>query len=69
MKCDFCDNLATVHVTEVKHGKPVDVHACHRCGWQKLGVEIPAEAEPILGISQNVVAKFASWSTVAVWAK
>jgi len=37
MKCDVenCDNEATVHLTEIREGKKVEMHLCERCAAEK----------------------------------
>ncbi len=31
IKCDLCDNPATVHMTEIKNGKKMEKHLCEQC--------------------------------------
>ncbi|MFN4242273.1 MAG: UvrB/UvrC motif-containing protein [Tepidisphaerales bacterium] len=31
MKCERCDNPATVHVTEIRSGKQISIHLCEKC--------------------------------------
>jgi len=31
MKCDKCNNSATVHLTEIKQGKKIEKHLCEQC--------------------------------------
>ncbi len=33
-KCDFCDNPATVHMTEIKGGEKTQMHLCEFCAKQ-----------------------------------
>jgi protein arginine kinase activator len=34
MKCDNCNNQATVHLTEIKGGKKIEKHLCEQCAAQ-----------------------------------
>jgi len=38
MKCDKCNKQATIHLTEVRAGKHVEIHLCEQCAAQ---AEIP----------------------------
>lgn len=31
MKCDNCNNTATVHLTEIRSGKKIEKHLCEKC--------------------------------------
>ncbi|MDR1191305.1 MAG: UvrB/UvrC motif-containing protein [Verrucomicrobiales bacterium] len=31
MKCSFCDNEATCHLTKIVNGKAIEVHVCEHC--------------------------------------
>jgi protein arginine kinase activator len=35
MKCDFCTNEATVHLTEIINGQVVEMHLCETCAKEK----------------------------------
>ena len=37
MKCDNCNKTATVHLTEIKHGKKIEKHLCEQCAAQNEG--------------------------------
>lgn len=36
-KCDFCENPATVHMTEIKSGEKTQMHLCEFCAKQAHG--------------------------------
>jgi protein arginine kinase activator len=38
VKCDKCNKPATVHLTELEHGKPVLKHLCEQCAAQGEGL-------------------------------
>ena len=38
MKCDNCNKMATVHLTEIKNGKKLEKHLCEQCAAQNEGV-------------------------------
>lgn len=42
MKCDLCDNEATVHEVTVRNGVKVERHLCERCA-QGAGVSVPGQ--------------------------
>ena len=42
MKCDNCNNPATVHLTEIKHGKKIEKHLCEQCAAQNEGLPVKA---------------------------
>jgi len=50
MKCDHCENPATVHVTHVANGKVMKAHLCESCS-KKLGVSAPG----VLTVSQTLL--------------
>lgn len=50
MKCDHCDQTATVHVTHVVNGKVMKAHLCEECA-QKMGVSAPG----VLSVSQALL--------------
>ncbi|HUW57682.1 MAG TPA: hypothetical protein VMZ92_13670 [Planctomycetota bacterium] len=39
MKCDTCDNEATIHITEIRRGLSYDRHLCERCAEMFLPLE------------------------------
>jgi len=44
MKCDKCSKQATIHLTEVRAGKHVEIHLCEQCANQ---AEIPMKSHNI----------------------
>lgn len=38
MKCENCNNPATVHLTEIKAGKKLEKHLCESCAAQLEGI-------------------------------
>lgn len=38
MKCDHCNRPATVHMTEVQHGKHVERNLCEQCHAKMAGI-------------------------------
>src|SRR5690242_18411375 len=38
MKCENCNNPATVHLMEVKAGKKIEKHLCENCAAQLEGI-------------------------------
>jgi protein arginine kinase activator len=40
MKCDNCNKTATVHLTEIKHGKKIEKHLCEQCAAQNEGLPV-----------------------------
>lgn len=57
MKCDHCDQPATVHVTHVVNGKVMKAHLCQECA-QKLGVSAPG----VLGVADALLGPVAEGS-------
>ena len=50
MQCEACSEPGTVHITEVRAGKPVDRNFCERHAAEALGVpESAREWEPFIG--------------------
>ena len=41
MKCDHCENVATVFVTEINHGVRSDRHFCEACAKKQHVAEPP----------------------------
>src|SRR2546423_7172491 len=54
MKCDNCNNPATVHLTEIKHGKKIEKHLCEQCAAQNEGLPVKAHT-PINELLTNFV--------------
>ena len=54
MKCDNCNNAATVHLTEIKHGKKIEKHLCEQCAAQNEGLPVKAHT-PINELLTNFV--------------
>lgn len=54
MKCDNCNNPATVHLTEIRSGKKIEKHLCEKCAAQTEG--FPAKTHtPINELLTNFV--------------
>jgi protein arginine kinase activator len=56
MKCEFCDEPATVHVTNIIHKKKREVHLCEGCAREKQiipeaaqEINVPALLQMVLG--------------------
>ncbi len=47
MKCDVCDNEATVHNLVIKGGKPAEQHLCERCAT-KTGLNNSIPVAPLM---------------------
>ncbi len=45
MKCDNCDNEASVHLTQIKEGKKAQIHLCKECA-RKRGFGNPLDDVP-----------------------
>src|SRR5438045_3314795 len=54
MKCDNCNNPATVHLTEIKHGKKIEKHLCEQCAAQNEGLPVKSHT-PINELLTNFV--------------
>lgn len=54
MKCDNCNNHATVHLTEIKGGKKVEKHLCEQCAQQMEGIAVKSHT-PINELLTNFV--------------
>src|SRR5437868_2775561 len=54
MKCDNCKNQATVHLTEIKNGKKLEMHLCEQCAAQQEGVPVKSH-QPINELLTNFV--------------
>lgn len=55
MKCDSCDNEATVHEVTVRNGVKVDRHLCERCAVQ-AGIAIPGAGTPLELMAKMAIA-------------
>lgn len=53
-KCDNCKNVATVHLTEIKHGKKLEKHLCEQCAQQTEGIPVKSHT-PINELLTNFV--------------
>ncbi len=56
MKCDHCDNLATVHLIEIKGGKKIEKHLCEEHAI-KEGVAVKVQSAPINDLLEKFVLK------------
>src|ERR1700752_3801648 len=54
MKCDNCNNAATVHLTEIKNGKKIEKHLCEQCAAQNEGLPVKSHT-PINELLTNFV--------------
>src|SRR4029453_11794820 len=54
MKCDNCNNPATVHLTEIKSGKKIEKHLCEQCAAQNEGLPVKSHM-PINELLTNFV--------------
>jgi protein arginine kinase activator len=54
MKCDSCNKPATVHLTEIKHGKKLEKHLCEQCAAQNEGLPVKSHT-PINELLTNFV--------------
>ena len=56
MKCDNCNKPATVHLTEIRHGKHVAKHLCEQCAAQSEGMPVSSKQHtPINELLTNFV--------------
>ena len=56
MKCENCNNAATVHLTEIKGGKKIEKHLCENCAAQLEGIGNAAKGHtPINELLTNFV--------------
>jgi protein arginine kinase activator len=53
MKCDNCDNEATVHEVTIHKGHKLEKHLCEQCA-QEVGIDTQSEAIPAALLSQFV---------------
>ena len=70
MKCDQCDQEATVHELRVVNGKKVERHLCEKCA-RKQGISVPTtiSVEGLIEQYMQVAAKSADKSKVPEAAK
>jgi protein arginine kinase activator len=54
MKCNNCNNTATVHLTEIKGGKKIEKHLCESCAAQNEGLPVKSHM-PINELLSNFV--------------
>lgn len=55
MKCDRCDNEATIHEVTIRSGSKIEKHLCESCGRQE-GIEPSALPTPIAMAAQFITA-------------
>jgi protein arginine kinase activator len=55
MKCDNCNKVATVHLTEIKGGKKIEKHLCEHCAAAAEGLPVKASHMPINELLTNFV--------------
>ena len=55
MKCENCNNTATVHLTEIKAGKKIEKHLCETCAAALEGIGQPKGHTPINELLTNFV--------------
>jgi len=55
MKCENCNNSATVHLTEIKGGKKIEKHLCENCAAQLEGIGSMKGHQPINELLTNFV--------------
>ena len=44
MKCQKCSKPATLHITEIEDGKPLEIHLCDECAREYLTLQPPTSA-------------------------
>jgi protein arginine kinase activator len=54
MKCDKCNNSATIHLTEIHDGKRMEKHLCEKCAAEAEGLPVKAHT-PINELLTNFV--------------
>lgn len=54
MKCDNCNNPATVHLTEIRSGKKIEKHLCEKCATATEGFPVKTHT-PINELLTNFV--------------
>ncbi|MGC4030266.1 MAG: hypothetical protein QM754_00765 [Tepidisphaeraceae bacterium] len=55
MKCENCNNPATVHLTEIKGGKKIEKHLCESCAASLEGIGQSKGHTPINELLTNFV--------------
>lgn len=55
MKCDNCNRPATVHLTEISHGKQIEKHLCEQCAAQSEGTGAGKMHTPLNELLTNFV--------------
>ena len=55
MQCQFCDNQATVHLTEIINGQKSEKHLCQKCA-EAEGIAIKSPEIPITELLSDLVA-------------
>ncbi|HEX8324496.1 MAG TPA: UvrB/UvrC motif-containing protein [Tepidisphaeraceae bacterium] len=60
MKCENCNNPATVHLTEIKAGKKIEKHLCETCAAALEGIGQPKGHTPINELLTNFVMSHSS---------
>jgi protein arginine kinase activator len=58
LKCDRCDNQATVHLIEIKSGQKVEKHLCERHAVEE-GVAVKMNPAPLNDLLEKFVLKHA----------
>lgn len=49
MKCDLCDNEATVHEVTIQHGQKIEKHLCEKCAVEAgIAIQTQPSAEALL---------------------
>ncbi|MDX1564918.1 MAG: hypothetical protein R3236_05905, partial [Phycisphaeraceae bacterium] len=61
MKCDRCDNQATVHLIEIKDSQKVEKHLCEACAVDE-GVAVKVQSAPINELLEKFVLKHSGGS-------
>jgi len=59
MKCDRCDNQATVHLIEIQNGQKIEKHLCEACAVEE-GVAVKVSSAPINELLEKFVLKQSS---------
>ena len=62
MKCQNCNNTATVHLTEIKGGKKIEKHLCEQCAAQNEGLAVKSHT-PINELLTNFVLAHSGMAT------
>lgn len=64
MKCERCDNQATVHLIEIKGGQKVEKHLCEQHAVEE-GVAVKVNHAPLNELLEKFVLKHASGAAVS----